>query len=292
MSCALFPRLFLIPVVCALAACGLEAPARGEYLGGGPLGVAHARFEVRTRHVDLLPVDVFFPAEPDGTALRAEGGRPGLVFIQGGAVDAADYHWLARRLAARGHVVAVPDVRSKLALFSVDDGAAARELLVEPPAGSVLEGLVDAERLAVAGHSLGGVVAGKLALAGGFRALAIQASYTDGADDGRLGELDMPVLSLAGSADCSARPEALRKGFEKLPAPAAWVLLPGVTHFQFTVDDATDRARGCAAGTGLEAAHDAIERVMAAFLGEALGPARRPTVDGLSVVSGAEVEVR
>jgi pimeloyl-ACP methyl ester carboxylesterase len=288
----MYARFFLIPVLCALAACGLEAPAQGEYLGGGPLGVARARFEVRVRHVDLLPVDVFYPAQPDGTAVPAEGGRPGLVFIQGGAVDAADYHWLARRLAARGLVVAVPDVRSQLALFSVDDGAAARALLAAPPEGSLLAGLVDAGRLAVAGHSLGGVVAGKLALGGGFRALAIQASYTDGADDGRLGELGMPVLSLAGGSDCSARPEAVRKGFEKLPSPAAWVLLPGVTHFQFTADDATDRARGCPAGTDLDSAHDAIERVMAGFLGEALGPAGRPTVDGLSVVAGAEVEVR
>lgn len=285
-------RFFLVPLACALAGCGLEAPVRGEYLGGAPLGVAQARFEARVRHVDLLPVDVFYPALPDGTAVGAKGGRPGLVFIQGGAVDAADYHWLARRLAARGHVVAVPDVRSQLALFSVDDGEAARALLVEPPAGSLLEGLVDAGRVAVAGHSLGGVVAGKLALAGGFRALAIQASYTDGADDGRLPELSMPVLSLAGGADCSARPDAVRKGFEKLPPPSAWVLLPGVTHFQFTSDDGPDRARGCAAGTTLESAHGAIERVMAAFLGEALGPAGRPTRDGLSVVPGAEVEVR
>ena len=285
-------RFLLFPVLCALAACGLEAPARGDSLGGTPLGVARARFEVRVRHVDLLPVDVFFPAQPDGTALPVAGGRPGLVFVQGGAVDAADYHWQAQRLAASGYVVAVPDVRSKLALFSVDDGEAARALLAEPPAGSVLEGLVDAQRVAVAGHSLGGVVAGKLAMAGGFRALVLQASYTDSADDARLPELGMPVLSLAGGADCSARPESVRAGYRKLPSPSAWVLLPGVTHYQFTSDDGPDRVRGCRAGATLEDAHEAIGRVTGAFLGQALGAGGRPTVDGLSVVAGAEVEVQ
>lgn len=288
----MFSRFLLFSVLCVLAACGLEAPARGEYLGGTPLGVARARFEVRVRHVDLLPVDIFFPAQPDGTAVAEEGGRAGLVFIQGGAVDAEDYHWQAQRLAAAGYVVAVPDVRSELALFSVNDGDAARALLAEPPVGSVLEGLVDAQRVAVAGHSLGGVVAGKLAMSGGFHALVLQASYTDGADDARLPELGMPVLSLAGGADCSARPEAVRAGYRKLPSPAGWVMLPGVTHYQFTSDDGPDRARGCRAGVTLEQAHEAIGRVTGAFLGQALSVGGRPTVEVLSVVPGAEVEVQ
>jgi pimeloyl-ACP methyl ester carboxylesterase len=260
-------------------------------LGGAPLGVARARFEVRARPLDLLPVDVFFPADAEGTALVAEGGRPALVYVQGGAVPSADYHWFAERLAAVGYVVAVPSVASQLALFSVDDGEAARGLLVDPPAGSVLEGLVDPSRVAVAGHSLGGVVAGKLALAGGFGALVLHASFTDPADQPRLGQLGMPALSLGGTADCSAKPDAVREGYAKLPAPAAMVLLPGVGHFQFSAQGETDRGRGCAPGVPLEVAHEAIVRTSRAFLDAAL--AGRPlTVDGLSVTPGAEVEAK
>jgi pimeloyl-ACP methyl ester carboxylesterase len=284
-------RWVWLAAACAAVGCGLEAPARGTPLGGSPLGVARARFEVRARPLDLLPVDVFFPADADGVALPAEGGRPALVYVQGGAVPSADYHWMAERLAGAGYVVAVPSVASQLALFSVDDGEAARWLLVDPPPGSVLEGLVDASRIAVAGHSLGGVVAGKLALGGGFRALVLHASFTDPADDARLPGLDMPVLSLGGSADCSARPDSVREGFAKLPAPSALVLLPGVGHFQFTSQGSTDRGRGCAPGVPLEVAHDGIVRTTRAFLDAALG-GKPLTVDGLSAVPGVEVETR
>ncbi|MBM4380911.1 MAG: hypothetical protein FJ086_16655 [Deltaproteobacteria bacterium] len=284
-------RYLWLAAACATVGCGLDAPARGTPLGGAPLNVARARFEVRARPLDLLPVDVFFPADANGAALRVEGGRPALVYVQGGAVPSADYHWLAQRLASAGFVVAVPSVASQLALFSVDDGEAARWLLVDPPAGSVLEGLVDASRVAVAGHSLGGVVAGKLALGGGFRALVLHASFTDPADEQRLPGLGMPVLSLAGGADCSAKPDSVREGFAKLPSPAARVMLPGVGHFQFTAQAETDRGRGCVPGVPLEAAHEGVARTTRAFLNGALS-GRPLTVDGLAVVPGAEVEVR
>ena len=284
-------RGLLLAVASMAVGCGLEAPARGTPLGGAPLGVARARFEVRARPLDLLAVDVFFPADAGGAALPVEGGRPALVYVQGGAVPSADYHWLARVLAAAGYVVAVPSVASQLALFSVDDGEAARWLLVDPPRGSVLEGLVDPSRVAVAGHSLGGVVAGKLALGGGFRALLLHASFTDPADDARLPGLGMPVLSLGGTADCSALLGSVREGYGKLPSPAGLVLLEGVGHFQFTSQAETDRGRGCAPGVALEAAHDAIARTSRAFLDVALS-GRPLTVDGLSLVPGAKVEAK
>lgn len=168
-------------------------------------------------------------------------------------------------------------------------------MLVQPPRGSLLEGLVDASRISVGGHSLGGVVATKLALAGGYRGLVIEASFPDFADTEALKSWVGPSLSLAGALDCSAPLDAVRAGWERLPAPTALQVLAGVTHFQFTDSEEKDLARGCRPEVPLADAHARIAASLAAFLkavdadggvGGGLGEA------ALRAVPGAEVTTR
>ena len=183
-----------------LSGCGLASPRSGEVV---TQGVARAAFEVRANGTDVVHVTVYFPAQDDGTP--QPGPRPGVVFIQGGFVATTRYAWQAIALAQAGYVVAVPENALELAFFTVDAGETARALLAAPPRGSLLEGLVDEGRIAVAGHSLGSVVALKVALQGRFAAVAVEAGFADTADLPALARFTRPSLSLAGSLDCKAK---------------------------------------------------------------------------------------
>lgn len=279
-------RIVVVPlnlVVC-LFACSPQSPAVGAMLTPQ---VARAVFEHRAHGSDLLRTTVIFPSTPNGVPIA--GKHPAVVFVQGGLVGTKRYEWLAERLAAKGYVVALPEHFLDLAIASPDNGRAARTLLVEPPASSLLTGVVDAQRVAVAGHSLGGVVSVKLALAGQFGAVAMLASFPDGADEQALPRLGVPALSLAGQADCSASLVAVRSGAEKLPSPSALVVLEGVTHYQFTDSEAEDVARKCTSGVSLEVAHDRIALALVTFLGHALSASPSTGSAELSALPGSEV---
>lgn len=279
-------RLLAAALGAVLCGCGLAEPRAGTRVSDG---VAQATFEVRLRHTDLRKVTVLFPADDRGAPVGA--GRPGLVLVQGGFVKAARYQWLAEHLAREGYVVALPEHLLDLAFFEVDNGRAAQALLTAPEPGSLLDGLVDPGRLAVGGHSLGGVVAVKLALAGGFKALLLEASFPDAADQAALPGLEAATLSLAGRADCSAALEKVTQGAALFPSPTALVVLDGVTHYQFTDSDAEDQARGCPSGVPLETAHDRIAAAALAFLGAALDGGGTGA-DALGRIDGVEVTAR
>lgn len=272
-----------------VAAC---SPAeRAEVLGEG---VGRVQWQLRTNGTDLVPVTVFFPVDGDGAVKGA--ALPAVVQVQGGAVAPARYAWQAIELAKRGYVVAQPRHPSDLAFFAIDFGQLARSALIDPGAhgidGSVLQGVVNGERIAVAGHSLGGVVSVKLALQGGFRAAVVQASFPDTADDAKLSALGMPTLSLAGQGDCQAKEQAVRDGWAKLPSPTALVVLEGVTHFQFTESDAEDVRRGCAPSTSLADAQRRIIDATEAFLSGALSGSPSVNEAQLRAIPGALVETR
>lgn len=273
-------------LILGLSGCGLASPAVGEVVSPG---VARASFERRANGTDLVPITVYFPADERG-APRA-GPLPGVVFIQGGFVSTGRYSWQGIALAEAGYVVAMPDNALQLAFFTVDYGQAARALLASPPRGSLLEGLVDPQRIAVAGHSLGSVVALKLALEGNFAAVVLQAGFPDGADLPKLPAFTTPSLSLAGELDCSAKLPDVRAGWESLPSPTALTVLTGVTHFEFTDSEAEDLKRKCVPSKTLDEAHAAMRAAMVGFLDAALreGSVGEPA---LRAIDGATVEVR
>lgn len=286
------PFVLLVPWL-LLAGCSLPSPSEGRLLRSGAEPVAEAVFQVRAHHTDLVPVRVVFPSDARGHPLRAPAGPglPALVLVQGALVPPEDYLWLAGDLAARGFVVALPAHPLDFALSAVDNGLVARTLLVEPPEDSLLVGLVDPARIAVAGHSLGGVVATRLTFEGSFSALALLASYPDPADASRVASLSVPSLSLAGAQDCSARLSAVEEGAARLPSPSALAVLEGVTHYQFTVSDQQDRDRGCPPSLPLETAHERITGVLSRFLRAALD-GRGTGGEDLRQVPGAEVTFR
>jgi Alpha/beta hydrolase family len=283
------PTALLALVVPLLAGCGLAEPTRGTPITAT---VASALFEVRANKTDVVPITVVFPATADGAPDLGTGPRRGVVFIQGGLVGPERYVWQAVELAKHGYVVALPQHPLDLAFFSIDNGLAAQRLLADPPPRSLLEGLVDGNLLGVGGHSLGGVVAVKLALAGGFRALQVQASFPDGADTAKLPTLAMPSQSIVGSNDCSAKFEPVKAGWESLPAPSALVVVKGGTHYQWTDSEAEDLKRGCAAGVSLEEAHADYALATVSFFDAALSDSASLGVGALAGNAAFEVTTR
>lgn len=266
--------------------CGLGTPQKGEPV---TQRVSKATFEARANGTDLVRITTYFPSTSSGQPVP--GLKPGVVFIQGGFVQTEQYAWQAVALAEAGFVVAVPENALALAFFSVGAGEAARALLASPPPASVLDGLVDPARIAVAGHSLGSVVALKLALQGEFAAVVLEAGFPDAADLSKLPSFSKPSLSLAGELDCSAKLDGVRDGWNSLPAPTALVVLPGVTHFQFTNSDAEDVKRKCPPTRPLDEAHADISAAVLGFLGAALGEGTVGEA-ALRGIPNATVEVR
>jgi predicted dienelactone hydrolase len=252
--------------------------------------VGRATFELLANGTDVVPVTLLYPA--DGEGKPTVQGAPALISIQGGAVSPTRYEWQAVELARRGYVVALPRHPNDLAFFAADNGQAVRRLLVEPGGDSLLTNLVDPARIAVGGHSLGGVVALKVALGGGFAAVVVQASFQDSADDAKLKDFSKPVLFLAGRGDCQAKEAQVRAGWEKLSGPRALVLLEQVTHFQFTDSQADDEKRGCPVALPLEDAHDRVMRATSAFLDAALSATPSVGAEALATIPGSTVEVR
>jgi dienelactone hydrolase len=279
-------RSFVIVIALSALGCGLAAPRTGQLVTDG---VGRAVFEVRATGTDLNHVTVLFPATETG-ALRGEN-LPAVVFIQGGFVATSRYEWQAVELAKAGYVVAIPQNQWQLAFFSIDAGETARKLLVSPPNGSLLDGAVDSTRIAVAGHSLGSVVALKLALNGNYRAVVLEAGFPDTADVSKLPAFTRPSLSVAGTLDCSAKLDGVKTGWASLSSPTALVTLDGVTHYQFTDSQAEDDQKGCTPGVSLDEAHARIASALRGFLGAAMVD---DTVGqaALERIEGATVEVR
>lgn len=275
--------------------CGLAAPTGGTLLTaeGDTAPVAIATFERRVRHTDLLAIEIVFPANADGTPRKDLQNRrwPAVVLVQGSGVDTKRYHWLAAALAQRGYVVALPTHPLELAIFEADNASVARDLLAFAPEGSLLEGLVERERIAIAGHSHGGVVAVKSALSGGYGAVALLGSAPDAADTARFSRTGYPTLLVAGDRDCKASPESIEEASRGgVPGINALAILEGVSHSQFTDDAAQDAGPSCAPELELDVAHERIVNVLTVFLANALLDNGDAGADALAGLEGVEVK--
>jgi dienelactone hydrolase len=151
------------------------------------------------------------------------GERPaaGLVFYPGGRVVPEAYAPLARRIAAEGYLVVIPEMPLNLAVFRP---GAAEDVLAAYPT-------VDA--WAVGGHSLGGAMAAQFAAAnpGRVAGLVLWASYPPESSD--LSGSGLDAVSIYGTRDGLASPGEVLGARDRLPLETKFVAVEGGNHAGF-----------------------------------------------------------
>ena len=143
----------------------------------------------------------------------------GFVFYPGGKVEAESYAPVLRDLADQGVSTYIVYVPQDLAILNQD------------AAESVFESDTRDQWL-VAGHSLGGVAAAKMALEDTrVKGLSLWASYPAGSID--LSEHSISVHSIAGSKDGVIDWENWDASADQLPDTTEWITIEGGNHAQF-----------------------------------------------------------
>lgn len=189
------------------------------------------------------------PAAP-GAAPDASGGPyPVVLFSHGFAGFPEQSADLVTHLASWGYVVAAPDhVERSLGglLGTAAQGGAERED-VDVLAGTLdlvvargdddsspLSGMVDAEEVAVAGHSAGAGAAYRMASSDDRIDAVATYSVGTGGDEGRPEAPDVPALVMLGERDGIIPPEATREVYEGLSAPRYLAEVPDSGHLVFS----------------------------------------------------------
>jgi len=153
----------------------------------------------------------------------ARDGLPehGMIFYPGGFAEPAAYAPLLREIAAAGFLVVNTPAPFDLALFARDEALA------------VMDAYREVRSWTLAGHSMGGAVAGQFAaqhkdrLAG----LVLWAAYPF--ENPALAASGLPVTSIYASADSFATVEEIAAGKTYLPADTHYVQIDGGDHYQF-----------------------------------------------------------
>ncbi len=208
-------------------------------------------------------LDVFYPALSDGAFDFRESPYPVVMLVQGGLVAREDYYFLADRISSWGYVVVLPSYPFDLASFGPTRASAALDRLEASMEDDTFwQGGLDLSRVAIGGHSLGGVVADWALGDPRFTALYLLASYPSGDDTS---SFDGPVLSIAGGADCNSTVDEVYAGYQHYPGPGAYAEIAGMTHYQFTASDEEDEEE-CPTDLPLETAHADLSAVLIPFL--------------------------
>lgn len=160
--------------------------------------------------LDYKDYQAFLPKE--------EGGKDGLIFYQGGKVEAGAYAPLMKDLAEQGIPSYLVDMPFNLAVFDIN------------AADTVISEELDVENWYLAGHSLGGAMASSYAEknANQLGGLILLASYS--AVD--LTESDIPTLLIYGTADEVMNKETYDENRSFVPNMQE-IVLEGGNHAQF-----------------------------------------------------------
>jgi pimeloyl-ACP methyl ester carboxylesterase len=159
--------------------------------------------------------------------LPASSDRTALVFICGSGIHAHAYAPLLRPIADAGYAVFVVKLPYRFApLDSHKAGVVdrARALIAAHP---------EVDRWVVAGHSLGGALAARIARAGrGLDAAFVLIGTTHPKEDD-LSKLDAPFTKVYATNDNIAPPDRVMANKGLLPAHTEWIEIKGGNHSQF-----------------------------------------------------------
>ncbi|MBK1640849.1 hypothetical protein CKO12_02930 [Chromatium okenii] len=202
------------------------------------------------------PTDVYLPSIRTSQRNKFIDAFPLITLLQGANVDKAHYKTLARSLARRGFVVAVPNHAQTFpgmpvaGLFS--DVHVVTDVLAEMKtedgdSKSPLYRIVDTEHMGLIGHSFGGGI-GLYALAkqcdppicdatyerpSALRAAVFYGAHLVNADDTvtDLDTSDVAVALLQGTKDGVATPDEVSRTLPILELPQALISIEGANHY-------------------------------------------------------------
>lgn len=166
---------------------------------------------------------------PERIELRPRTGatKTGLIFIAGGGVAARAYAPLLRPIANAGHPVFVVKLPWRFAPWASHKDTAvarARDLMSANPS---------VPRWVVSGHSLGAVLACRVARTAGTQTGGLVLIGTTHPRDEDLSSLTIPVTKVYGSNDGVAPPARMFENKALLPAHTKWIAVNGGNHSQF-----------------------------------------------------------
>ena len=145
----------------------------------------------------------------------------GLIIYPGAKVDARAYAPTARAIAEQGYLVVIVPMPLNLAFFGSNKAA------------DVIKAYPDIQRWAIAGHSLGGILAANFA---GSHTEQVPgaifwASYPSNQND--LSAKPLKTLSIYGTRDGLVTADNIANSHRLLPPDATWVPIEGGNHAQF-----------------------------------------------------------
>ncbi len=252
-------------LVAALAAAGsIASGAFAQY----PVGTSDVTFVDPARGNRSIPADLYYPAQAAGAGQPVADPPPegfaAVAFGHGFQIAAANYAWIASRLAGEGCVVAVPRTAGELfpnhEAFGLDLAFAARALrdAGADPASPFFGRM--GPRTLVMGHSMGGGCS--MLAAGGDTSITAVANFaaaeTNPSAVAACGLIGRPALLFAGGNDCVTPPADHQiPMYEALTGWRTLVTIDGASHCQFNAYSfLCDFGESCSAGITREAQQD------------------------------------
>jgi pimeloyl-ACP methyl ester carboxylesterase len=206
---------------------------RVGFLLWGTFAFAWMGNTVRTRGVadELLLSTRDVTVAEDASTLAFEPTTPrhssALVFICGSGVHAHAYAPLLRPIADQGYPVVIVKLPYRFALLDSHRTEAVNRVR------ALMAGRRDVTGWVVAGHSLGGALAARVALTDVGRTAAFVLIGTTHPRDHDLSTIDAPVTKVYGTLDGVAPVDGVMANRRMLPAHTKWVEIPGGNHSQF-----------------------------------------------------------